>query len=334
MKTLRGNAPFWRYGDSTRRMRGDLLLSCALLLIPQAVRFGLRPLLLTLAAGLIGVLTELICCLIYRREAAVTDLDSFAIGVLIAMLMPANVVIYVPAAAVFFAVAVAKMPFGGTGRAPLHPVAAGMAFAILCFPDQVFLYADVSAGMMDPNIFVTAEVSAALSPTALLKVGARPELLKPELMAGTVVGPIGTTVTFVTAAAALYLFFRRTASPRITICWMLAACLIAGVAPRVSTGQIDSIMIELSTGSLLFYAGFLATDTATAPKLPLAQCIYGFLGGLVTMMFRYNGVYEQGGCFALLLINATAQMMDRYVWALTHQERRQKPHASEPSEHS
>jgi hypothetical protein len=49
MKTLRGNAPFWRYGDSTRRMRGDLLLSCALLLIPQAVRFGLRPLLLTLA---------------------------------------------------------------------------------------------------------------------------------------------------------------------------------------------------------------------------------------------------------------------------------------------
>ena len=144
MKLAQGHAPFWKYNDSLRLMRADLLLCCALLLIPQIVRFGFRPLLLVLAGGLFGMLTEFIVCLLMRRDIVITDLDSFTAGVLITMLMPANIAFYVPAVGIFFAVAVAKLPFGDTGRAPLSPVAAGMAFAVLCFSDVVFVYADVA----------------------------------------------------------------------------------------------------------------------------------------------------------------------------------------------
>lgn len=309
--------PFWHAGDRAQSMKLDLLLCCALLLVPQVVRFGLRPLWLTLACAATAVLTEVLCSLILRREIAAGDLDSIVTGVLIAMLMPANIAFYAPAAAVIFAIAVAKMPFGGTGRTPFPPAAAGFAFAVLCFPDVIFSYADVLSGPMDWNIFRAATVTAAQSPTALLASGARPELLKPELMAGTIAGPIGTTMTFLTAATALYLFCRRTVSARIAICWMLAAGLMAGLFPRVSTGRADSVMIELSTGSLAFCAAFLATDPANAPKLPLSQCLYGFLGGLAAMLFRRWGVYEQGGCFAVLLICPAAIPLDRLVWRLT-----------------
>lgn len=326
MKLSQGHAPFWKHNDSLRLMRADLLLCSALMLVPQLVRFGFRPLLLAVAAGLAGMLTEFVFCLLMRRDIMITDLDSFSIGVLIALLMPANIAFYVPAIAVVFAVAVAKLPFGDTGRAPLSPVAAGMAFAVLCFPDVIFLYADVNSGIMSLNIFEPAQVIAAQSPAALLHSGARPELLKPELMVGSVVGPMGTTGTFLTAAAALYLFFRRTANARVTVCWMLAASLVAALLPRVSTGRFDSVMLELSTGSLAFYAAMVATDRSIAPKLPLAQCLYGFFGGLLTMAFRYGGVYEQGGCFAVLLINAVAPILDRVLWRFTRAERRMPTH--------
>ena len=314
MRCIQGRAPFWKSDARAHSVKTDLLLCCAVLLVPQVIRFGVRPLLLVLASGAVGALAEIGCCLILHREIRLGDWDSVTIGVLIAMVMPANIALAVPAAAIVFAVAAAKMPFGGTGNTPLHPAAAGLAFATLCFPDAVFVYADVLSGKMNPNIFRTADVIVAQSPTALLKTGARPELLKPELMVGSVVGAIGTTVTFLTAAAALYLFCRKSASARIAVCWMLAAAVMAGLFPRVSTGRIDSVMIELSTGSLAFFAAMIAPDPTTAPKLPLAQCLYGFLGGLITMLFRFDGAYEQNACFAVLLINAVAPTIDRCVW--------------------
>ncbi|MBQ9083135.1 MAG: RnfABCDGE type electron transport complex subunit D [Clostridia bacterium] len=321
MKLSRRRGPYWRYGDTGRAQRLDVLLCCGLLLIPQALRFGMRPVLMTLACAGIGIAAEMLCCLLYRVEAAVTDLDSATIGVLIAMLVPANVGLYVPALAVIFAVAIAKMPFGGTGRAPLHPVAAGMAFATLCFPVNMFAYAAMDAGVLDLDLLHSVQVKTVQSPAALLNSGARPTLLLTELLTGEVEGPIGTTVAVVTAAMALYLIVRRTISYRIPLCWVLAVAITAALWPRVTTGRLDSALVELLTGSLLFYGIFLAAHTTTAPKLPIAQCAYGFVGGLIAMLFRYQGVFEQGGCFAVLLLNAMAPIFDKAAWHYLYKKR-------------
>lgn len=321
MKRSRRRGPYWRYGDTGRAQRMDILLCCGLLLIPQAVRFGMRPVLMTLICGGIGIAAELLCCLLYRIEAAVTDLDSMTIGVLTAMLVPANIGIYVPALAVIFAVGIAKMPFGGSGRAPLHPVAAGMSFATLCFPAQMFAYAALDAGKLSLDLLHAAQVKTVKSPAALLNSGARPTLLLTELLTGEMVGAIGTTVAVVTAAAALYLIVRRTISYRIPVCWVLAVAMTAAMFPRVTTGRLDAVLMELLTGSLLFYGVFLAAHTTAAPKLPMAQCVYGFVGGLIAMLFRYQGVFEQGGCFAVVLLNAMAPIFDKMAWSLLYKKR-------------
>ena len=314
MRLTRRIGPYWRYDDTARGQKYDVLLCCALLLIPQTVRFGLRPVLLTLACAGIGVLTELICCLIYRIDAVVTDLDSITIGVLCAMLHPANVALYVPATAVVFAIAVAKMPFGGTGRTPLNPGAVGLAFATICFSVEMFTYPDLTAGTLDLNLIQAAPAAVAQSPAALLNSGARPNLLLTELLSGAMVGPIGTTVTVVTVAAALFLVVRRTINYRIPLCWVLGVAVAAALFPRVSTGRLDSVLIELFTGSIVFYGIFLLGYSASAPKLPVAQCLYGFVGGLIAMMYRYQGVFEQGGCFTVLLMNAAGSVFDQAVW--------------------
>lgn len=327
MKLTRRRGPYWRYGDTKRAQKWDELLCCALLLVPQVVRFGLRPALMVLACAGIGMAAEVICCLIYRVEAVLTDLDSIAIAVLIAMLVPANAPLYLPATAIVFAIGVAKMPFGGTGREPLNPVAAGMAFATLCFPALMFRYADLNAGVMSLNLLEPAQVLTAQSPTALLNSGARPNLLMTELLSGEVVGPMGTTVTVVTLAAALYLIFRGTISYQVPVCWMLGAAMVAALWPRVSTGRLDSVILELFTGSMVFYGVFMVSYTPAAPKLPLAQCLYGFVGGLLVMLFRYQGVYEQGGCFAVLLMNACVPVFDRVVWKYIYARKGGHAHA-------
>ncbi len=321
IKLTERRAPFWREGESARSMTADRLIACAVLLVLPVVRYGARPLLMTLAVMLTAVLTEMLMCLFLHREVRVADMDSLAIGAMIALLMPVNVAYYVPAAAAIFAVAVAKMPFGGTGHAPFEPVAAGVAFSTLCFPALLFSYCSPAAGKLSLNIFTSATANTAQSPAAMLRAGARPVLLLSEMFTGSVAGPIGATTVVVVAAAALFLYFRHAARWEITVCFMGAAALIAAMFPRISTGRFDAVIIELSAGSLAFCAAFLATNSANAPKLPLARCFYGFLGGLITMLFRYFGAYEQGAVFAILLINAVAGPLDRLAWKLTGEER-------------
>ena len=322
IKLTKQYAPFWKHGESARSMAADRLVACAVLLVLPVVRYGFRPLLMTLAVMLTAVLTEMLMCLFLRREVRVADLDSLVIGAMIALLMPVNVAYYVPAFAAVFAVAVAKMPFGGTGHAPFEPAAAGVAFSVLCFPSLVFAYCSPAAGRLDLNIFVGAEAAMSQSPAAMLRAGARPVLLLSEMFTGNVAAPVGAATVVVVAAAALFLYFRHAARWEITVCFMGAAALVAALFPRISTGRADSVIIELSAGSLAFCAAFLATNTANAPKLPLARCFYGFLGGLVTMLFRYFGAYEQGAVFAILLVNTTAAPLDRLAWKLTGEERK------------
>ena len=190
----------------------------------------------------------------------------------------------------------------------------------------MFSYCTPTTGKLDLNIFLTATAVQAQSPTAMLRAGARPVLLLSEMFTGNVAGPMGASVVLVAAAAALFLYFRHAARWEITVCFMGAAALLAALFPRVSTGRADSVLVELSAGSLAFCAAFLATNTTNAPKLPLARCLYGFLGGLLTMLFRYLGAYEQGAVFAILLINTTTAPLDRLAWKLTGEERNADGH--------
>ena len=66
------------------------------------------------------------------------DLSCVVTGLVITLLMPVNVPQWLPMLAAGFAILAAKAPFGGTGRAPFNPAAAGMAFVTVCFPGQCF----------------------------------------------------------------------------------------------------------------------------------------------------------------------------------------------------
>ena len=73
------------------------------------------------------------------------------------------------------------------------------------------------------------------------------------------------------------------------------------------------MLCSVFSGGLLLGAIFMATDYASAPVTPMGQMIYGARCGLLTVVFRYTGLYPEGVTYAILLSNAAAPLIDRWT---------------------
>lgn len=293
-------------------MRGVLLALLALLVIP-VVNYGFRPVVVAAASMLTALVCRVLFCLVRRKSIAISEISVLVTGLMIPMLLPLNVPLWLPCAASAFAVLVVREPFGGFGRNPFNPAAAGVAFAALCWPRQVFSYFDpaqpASFPLFGEGVFQTAQ-----TPAAALQQGFKPDILPLNMLWGNFPGPLGSTAILVIAACAVLLFLNRTMKLETTVCFLGMAALIAAAFPRVYASPLTSVKYELLSGSLFFCSVFMITDPVTAPRTFPGRCLYGAFAGAMTMAFRWFGAYEQGACFAVLLANAVAPLMDSAVF--------------------
>ena len=323
MKAAYQKAPFLRSEAGVPAMMGDQVLALLLLLIIPTLYYGFRVLAMAAVTVAVCVVSEILCCLLEKKEIHFRVASPVVTGLLIVMLMPAGISFWAPAAAAAFSVFVAKAPFGFLGHTPFHPAAAGVVFATLCWPGKMFLYPDMGKGISLPLFEDCYQLPSVQGPAAALKDGVRPDMVPLEMLWGQYAGPIGATSILVAAACGLYLFVRRTADWRMTAGFLAAAALYAALFPRIIGSPLTSVKYEMMAGSLFFCAVFLVTDPATSPRSIPGKYVYGVLAGLMTMLFRYFGVYEQGACFALLLANAFAPVIDRAVcqWRIGREEK-------------
>jgi Na+-translocating ferredoxin:NAD+ oxidoreductase RnfD subunit len=114
----------------------------------------------------------------------------------------------------------------------------------------------------------------------------------------------------VIAACGLFLYLKRTARWEITFFFLAAAVVIAAFFPRIACSPLTSVKYELMSGSVLFCSVFLVTDPVTSPHSVRGRCVYGLLAGVLVMLFRYYGAFEQGATFAVLIANALAPIID------------------------
>ena len=76
--------------------------------------------------------------------------------------------------------------------------------------------------------------------------------------------------------------------------------------------------VDIDTGAVLFSAVFLINEPYTCAHHRMGRILYGVLVGVVSMGFRYYGVYETGVCFALLVVNSVSAWIDRTEAKLYH----------------
>lgn len=307
---LRQNtAPFMQSGDSTRSIYIDVTLALLSLYVIAYYYYGPRVLVtgaLTVAAA---AAADLACTLISKKPVRLRDMSAIITGLILPLLMPAAISYYVPVICALFAILVAKAPFGGTGSNIFNPAATGFAFAVICFPQAVFAYTKPLEHLgLSP---VLTEVTAAVSPALTLGLGGIPQYDIMDIVLGNVPGPMGATNIILLLACLLYLVFRNTISWESPVFFLLTAALIAFWFPRSPLiSNINSLIYELTSGIILFGAVFMVTDPVTSPKRDWAKIVYCVILGIIVMLFRHIGKYQEVFAFALLIVNMFAWNID------------------------
>ena len=284
----------------------DLLVMSAVPLIMAWYYNGVQVFKLLMFSVISAVLCETAMSLILKVKLQLGDLNAVYIGTLIALMLPANASGFLAAAGSAFAVIVVKMPFGGSLNTPFVPAAAGFAFLCLCKPEEVFNYPPV----------LTSAVGQSTSLASMLTHGNSIRLNSVNfinLLTGEFVGPMGATCTVVMLCTLIYLLIRRPGSVLNSLGFLISCGIMAALFPRIHSGILCSLVMELSSGMLIFAALFLITDPCASPNRPLNRLIYGLLAGIICMLMRYFGKFEESACFAVIITNAIWPVFERFL---------------------
>ncbi|MDR2592962.1 MAG: RnfABCDGE type electron transport complex subunit D [Chitinispirillales bacterium] len=101
------------------------------------VEAALFPILVCIAAA---VATECVANLILRKRQSIGDLSAIVTGILVAFNLPPALPLWMAALGSVFAIAVAKMVFGGLGGNFINPALAGRAFLVASYPAPMTSY--------------------------------------------------------------------------------------------------------------------------------------------------------------------------------------------------
>ncbi|MDR0302886.1 MAG: RnfABCDGE type electron transport complex subunit D, partial [Treponema sp.] len=76
---------------------------------------------------------------------------------------------------------------------------------------------------------------------------------------------------------------------------------------------IHFALFSVLTGGLVFGAVFMITDYVTSPVTNKGKIIFGAGAGIITMLIRRFGIYPEGVCFAILIMNATVPFLNKLL---------------------
>lgn len=277
--------------------------------IVSVMYYGSRAAAVIAVSVLSAVFCDFAASFILKKRFLLRDLSNVFIGAAIAVMMPAGVPLYVPAIASAAGVLTAKIPFGGSLRAPFVPAAAGFAIASVCFKEEVFTYTENTNDML----FGAKSLASLLSEGSAVHLNIGNAF---DIISGNIAGPMGTGCGMLMVVCCCFLFVRRRDALLATAGFIGACVVFAALFPRINTSAFTSIVLELSSGSLLFGAVFLITDHSTLPKGGATRVIYGAVCGIICMAMRAVGTYEETVCFAVLMANGFSPVLEAAIKAL------------------
>ena len=88
--------------------------------------------------------------------------------------------------------------------------------------------------------------------------------------------------------------------------------VVSGIFWLADPERFTNPVFNLFTGGLLLGAIFMATDYVTSPMTTKGQIIFGIGIGLITVFVRYFGSYPEGVSFAILIMNCTVPLLNKY----------------------
>ena len=277
-KLLVSPAPHIHTKTSTRSLMTDVVIALLPSVIVSVLFYG-WPAVIVLASSVIfcTLLEYLITKFLLKRPNTVSDMSAVVTGIILALNLPPTAPWWVAMIGAAVAVGVAKMTFGGLGQNVFNPAITGRVFLLISFPAIAandFSYLD----MLFVNIGGSAgEISA-----------------------------IAILVGFI------YMLARKVIRPYITLSILVTVAVFSGIFWLIDPAQYTDPLFNLLTGGVLLGSVFMATDYVTSPMSDKGGIIFGVGIGIITMLIRYFGSYPEGMSFAILIMNATVPLINKF----------------------
>ncbi|MBR5519366.1 MAG: RnfABCDGE type electron transport complex subunit D [Clostridia bacterium] len=301
MKLTVTSSPHIRGNFRTSRLMLDVVIALLPALVVGVVVLGVRALLVAAVSVAAAVAVEVLYSLILNKRQTVIDCSAMVTGLLFAMTLPVGVPLWIAALGSAFAIFAVKLLCGGLGQNIFNPALLARAFAMLLFPAALTRYASIGA-----------DAVSSATPLHHMVMPALPEESILDMFLGNCPGSIGELSALALLVGGAYLVIRKVISARIPLAYIATVAVVTLVFHKTENA-LSWMLYQLFSGGLMLGAIFMATDYVTSPVTKMGQYIYGIGCGVLTVVFRYYGLFPEGVTYAILLMNLCAWAIDRYT---------------------
>jgi len=293
---------------TTQTIMRDVLIALTPALIGSVYFFGFRALMVTLVSVAACVFFEWAYCRIMKTHGKLYDLSAIVTGVLLAFVCPVTIPYWTIILGDFFAIVIVKQMFGGIGKNIVNPALAGRAFM---FSWPVLMNTWVKVGFQNAvGILSTTDAVTAATPLGAMHQGLLPAESVLDAFVGNVGGSLGETSALLLLVGFVYLLARKVLTLRIPLTYIGTVAVLTFLFPQ-GHDNLTWMGYQLFTGGLMLGAIFMATDYVTSPVTKLGQIIFGIGCGVLTVLIRYFGGYNEGVSYAILVMNCCVVLLDR-----------------------
>ena len=293
------SSPHIRGDFRTSRIMLDVVIALMPALIVGVCMLGMRALLVTAVCVCCTVGAEWLYSVVTRSRNTVIDGSALVTGVLLSMTLPHTVPLWLAAVGSVFAIVFVKLLCGGLGQNIFNPALAARAFMLLIFPVGMTRYVGVDG-------------ATAATPLHHMVMPALPEESILDMFLGNCPGSIGEISALALLLGGVYLVARKVISARIPLGYLGAVAVLTLIFHKTDA-PLAWMAYSLFGGGVMLGAIFMATDYATSPVTPVGQVVYGIGCGVLTVVFRYYGLYPEGVTYAILLMNALVWFIDHHT---------------------
>lgn len=301
MKLTVASSPHIRGNFRTNRIMLDVVIALLPALAVGVFVLGIQALLVAVVCIASAVASEWLYSVVTKTRNTVVDGSAVVTGLLLAMTLPATVPCWQAAIGSAFAIIVVKALCGGLGQNIFNPALAARAFMMLVWPASMVRYAALGVDGV-----------TAATPLHHMVMPALPEETLLDMFLGNCPGSIGEISALALLIGGAYLVIRKVISVRIPVAYLGTVAVLTLIFFKTDY-PVHWMLYSLLSGGVMLGAIFMATDYATSPATAVGQIVYGIGCGVLTVIFRYFGLFPEGVTYAILIMNAMVWVIDRYT---------------------
>ncbi|HEY0941755.1 MAG TPA: electron transport complex subunit RsxD [Steroidobacter sp.] len=322
--------------NSVGRVMRIVLYALLPMIVLHVYFFGVGLLVQILLGSLTALVAEAVALRLRQKpvEPFLKDGSAILTAVLLALCLPPLAPWWLVVSGTAFAILLAKHLFGGLGANPFNPAMVGYAVLLVSFPVQLLQWLPptgmdaeqarltlsetiqtILTGSLPPRL--TWDAITSPTPLDALRTSLKMGMTMAEAQAAPIFGTLGGRgwewINLATLAGGIALLALRIIRWHIPVAMLGAIVVCASLMYVIDPGAYAGPIFHLTSGASLLGAFFIATDPISAATSDRGRLIYGVGIGVLTYVIRTWGGYPDGVAFAVLLMNLSVPLIDRYT---------------------